>query len=444
MHEFKTKTEELIFLLARNSFLGFWVFPNTFWKKGSEFCDLIVVFNKTIILFEIYADEKEKTWARHKNNIDKKMGQVVSSSNKLLRQTNKIYSDSECKQEISIDFQKISEFKIHRIVISFRKNELSQFKIDTTSDNLKLNTINSFFSYKNKKDFVHVFDGLTFDYLSNELNTIEDFVQYLNWREFFLKKNSSIIVNNEKDMICYFLGRNIFNLEPLDSPIITKEGKINFLTSDFFHEINFYKTRYTEWQHIKKSSQIIDNIINNSHDKISADAYINAQEIEEPSTQKNIEHAFKKLASFNRVRRFQIVDLICKRNKGIRLTKASFLFIQLNDLTIIFSSLRSRNYTNEKKYYKELELQMFIHLNEYIKSKPYKQSILMIGLDRIHISEKSMNFGKEPIVMVINFDNQESFITLGASLSADPLNLNEIKFHDGDRIHSFFSSNNIA
>ena len=55
------------------------------------------------------------------------------------------------------------------------------------------------------KRFVHVFDDVTLDLVMGELDTISDFVQYLNAKEAFFNLPNRILCAGEEDLLGFYL-----------------------------------------------------------------------------------------------------------------------------------------------------------------------------------------------------------------------------------------------
>lgn len=222
-----TKEEQYLNALGSRSFLQFWSWPNLFRDQGDvtkhgdgkEICDLIVVFDKDIILF---SDKKIKfnldkdveiAWARWaRKAIGESAKQLDGARRWLQKYPDRIYTDKSCTNKIPIEIPIGEDVVFHHIVVSHGIEEvIGSFNVDSSfmfDNHLKGNdnwnkgkAIPFCIGEVEHEQFIHVFNEYTIGLVLEEFDTIKDFIHYLGQRESLFSLNGRVRINSESSII---------------------------------------------------------------------------------------------------------------------------------------------------------------------------------------------------------------------------------------------------
>ena len=215
-----TDAERYLKKLCDRSFLSMWSYTGIFNDKGNgqEVCDLLVVFDNHIIIFSDKDCEFPNTgnlkldWKRwYKKAIKKSADQVYGAERWILNYPSRLFLDQTCKIPFPIDLPSTDEVQIHRIVVahsvSARCSEIfggsGSLMINTSvlgnTEPFTIGKVNA------SKGYVHVFDDTTLDILLDTLDTISDFVAYLEKKELFLTEEPTKFSAGEEELLASYL-----------------------------------------------------------------------------------------------------------------------------------------------------------------------------------------------------------------------------------------------
>ncbi|WP_333627526.1 hypothetical protein [Sphingobacterium siyangense] len=183
MNEDKGKIgEDFVNELAYSSFLKFWCYPGPKFENGDkkEICDLLIVFHSIAIVISVKNYEFKGNHFRYFNNtIEKAVKQIYGACRVLFGSSDVHIKHPDKDIEI---FPKDQIKKIFRIVINL-------------GDGVKFYPFNS--STKSE-DYVTLFDKDSFETIISELDTIPDFIDYLEKREKLFKSKTTIILPGDE------------------------------------------------------------------------------------------------------------------------------------------------------------------------------------------------------------------------------------------------------
>ncbi len=332
-----TDAERYLKKLCDRSFLSMWSYTGIFNDRGTgqEVCDLLVVFDNHIIIFSDKDCEFPNTgnteldWKRwYKKAIKKSADQVYGAERWIINYPSRLFLDQTCKIPFPIDLPSSDRAKIHRIIVAHSASAKCA-EILGGSGSLMINTevvgdaqpftIGKFDS---SKGYIHVFDDTTLDILLDKLDTISDFVAYLEKKEIFLTRKTTIISAGEEEL----LSLHLKDLNKDDEHDFIFKEDINNLTVLFLNDegswINFSKSSERKAQvEANKISYFWDWLIENftKHFREGTSYYNNHEDI------KNQEMVLRLLAKENRTRRrflsnafWEFVDTINPVLKGSR------------------------------------------------------------------------------------------------------------------------------
>lgn len=231
----KTKSEIYLAALAKNSFLSLWSFPFAFTDEGrktpaqtgKELADLLVVFGDQVIIFSdkhceypSHADELI-SWGRwYRKAIEKSVKQLVGAERWIREHPRRLYLDAKCQRPFPPLFANIAAPAIHLVAVT-RGSSVACFKHfgNSSSATYILNSslsggdhLKNPFQIGRLNDagsWVHVFDETSLDFVMSELDTVSDFVRYLNERARFLSSKKVIVPEEEDLLALYYANTNL-------------------------------------------------------------------------------------------------------------------------------------------------------------------------------------------------------------------------------------------
>jgi len=190
-----TPSEKLVDKLCQHSFLSLWSYfkpRKPIGKGGNEHCDMMVVCDPYIIIFEIgecgvpSSGNIEVDWNRwKKRTIEKLVGQIYRAERWIKTAKHVIKKDGTA----GLPFPDLSRRQIYRIAVALGSEGKVPFQMDDFG-----------------KGFVHIFVELSLDRVMGELDTITDFVRYLRDKENLLTSGKKItITGGEEDLLALYL-----------------------------------------------------------------------------------------------------------------------------------------------------------------------------------------------------------------------------------------------
>jgi hypothetical protein len=270
-----TESERLVNKLCEKVFLSLWTIASPIGKEaGKELCDALVVFDNSIIIIsvkDIKYKETEKIeigWDRwNKTAIDKSIKQLKGAK-RFLDDNNEVKSQ-DGKVTIQLPEKNIRIYFLLTISLG------SQREVPVILP---------------ENEIVHFLDEYNLDTLFSELDTVADFIEYLQKKEDLLKKNKKI-TGSEEDILAFYLHQN---------RSFPENGDLLFFGDDLWKEVS-NKEEYKIKKELDKISIFWDSLI---------EEFINLRDpsiVKIPGyfdpTNENIEFALRTLAKENRFSR---------------------------------------------------------------------------------------------------------------------------------------------
>jgi hypothetical protein len=189
------KSEELVFRLCSKSFLSLWSYPNPKGKKGKELCDILIVCDPDVVIFSVKeanitdSGDANVDWARwDKRAIDEAFKQIYGAERWINTATHVITKEGKD----GLPFPDSTVRRIHRVAVALGGQGKTYLRYGDFG-----------------KGFVHVFDEISLDIILKELDTITDFVQYLNEKESLLRSGVKVkFMTGEEDMLTWYLCKD--------------------------------------------------------------------------------------------------------------------------------------------------------------------------------------------------------------------------------------------
>ncbi len=272
------QSEEFVEKLCYQTFLKFWSYANPLLRKGKELTDVLIVCDPYIIIFSVKdinikeTDDVEQDAERWlKRAIDASAKQIYGAERMLSMSDIVLLSDG--KTEIKLPPKK--ERIVFRVAVALGRKETFPLKFGDLG-----------------KGYVHVFDQDSFDKALIELDTILDFVKYLQQKEKLIKNNTIILSAAEEDFLAYYLdGEGQF---PENGLVVLDQG----LWSSFEKS-----EKQKRWQEEIKISALWDKFIN----QMSDDFFGNRLDF--PVSREELEEILRVMAKEDRISRKLLSEL---------------------------------------------------------------------------------------------------------------------------------------
>ena len=239
--DLKGKTaESFVHELSRNSFIMDWCFPNPILPNSKELCDLLVIFDKTAIIWQV-KDLKLGENGRYKESeVKKNLRQLSGAKRQLFNLKTPIELENSRRRIETFNPTEIKEIFLISVVLGERE---------------------TFFPFVEsiKEYTVHVFNKSFTQIVLTELDTISDFTTYLRLKEALINDNKSItIMGGEEELLASYLmdGRNFSRLNNATHILLEEGSWKSFISSPP------YKAKKEE----DKYSYGWDDIINRAHE----------------------------------------------------------------------------------------------------------------------------------------------------------------------------------
>ena len=225
-----TPTEKYLVRLCERAFLRLWSYPNLYRDQGGgkELCDVLIVFDRDIIVFSdkscAYPDTGDyvKDWARwFRRSIRDSARQVYGAERWIRHHPDRIFLDPACEHRFQVLLPRSDKMRIHRVVVARGAGERCNAFFGGDSGSLMVRSDLVGDSHINPpagpfgvfrigqlapdKGYVHVFDDENLDIVLSELDTVADFVDYLTRKEAFLCSGKVVLASGEEDLLAYYL-----------------------------------------------------------------------------------------------------------------------------------------------------------------------------------------------------------------------------------------------
>jgi hypothetical protein len=245
----QTRSERYLSQLARGSFLTLWSYSNVYTDEGrtsgrgdgKELCDLLVVFGRHVILFSDKDCEYKRNaepkvaWRRwYKRSIESSARQLAGAKSWIERFPHRLFLDRQCQHALPVTPPSDGELKIHLVAVA--RGAAAIAVEHWTSVAQELNSFAGLFDASDepssgslmlcsgvekeqhydqpfqigwplgRHQFVHVFDEASLDVVLGVLDTVPDFVRYLEQKEaFFSAPGREIVAPGEEDLLAMYL-----------------------------------------------------------------------------------------------------------------------------------------------------------------------------------------------------------------------------------------------
>lgn len=303
-----TPSEKFVFELSKKSFLPFWSFPNPIGKKGKELCDALVLCGNIVIIIsvkDIKVSNSSDVSIQYERWVKKAIHESsdqIHGAERYLQSSDKVLLKD---QETWIDLPPKQEMKIFRIAVAFGSPNTFPLPMGDFG-----------------KGFVHVFDEQSTLTIFDELDTITDFVNYLEAKEKFFT-GRSVEASTELDFLAFYI-QTAFDIDPRVDYISIDKGLWNsYVASD----------DYKRWRKEIGVSYIWDNMINRlySYHIIEKNNTVKRDELEEAIRLINLEPRIDRIELGMILENARNSGVKARMLKTLEGKKHTYVFMPLND-----------------------------------------------------------------------------------------------------------------
>lgn len=225
-----TKAERYLKRLCDRSFLSLWsysgVYRDQHWgnarnSEGKELCDTLVVFENHIIIFSDKncrfgsGGDLQTQWSRwFRKAVQKSADQVFGAERWIKEQPHRLFLDRSCRVRFPIPLPEPQKMVFHRVVVAHDASRACaehlggsgslMIRSDVTADAHLAEPFT--IGNVDPRGYVHVFDDTTIDIVLRTLDTITDFVRYLQKKEGLLSTRK-LSVAGEEELLALYLKR---------------------------------------------------------------------------------------------------------------------------------------------------------------------------------------------------------------------------------------------
>ena len=190
-----TSSEKMVSFLCNQGFFKLWTHPNPIGKNGKELCDCLIVFKNIIIIISV-KEYKYKETSDFEIGIKRWVKRCVANSKKQIFGAERWLKEND-------NFMRYDR----RIVTLPSKKERKYYRIAVAMGGDR-QFFNTEIGYSFKDD-VFIFDGITTDIAFNHLDTISDFINFLDSVKTDLRKKKVIFDGGGiEDLLAIYLQNN--------------------------------------------------------------------------------------------------------------------------------------------------------------------------------------------------------------------------------------------
>lgn len=215
-----TNTERLLADFCERTFLTLWSYPNPSKDDGHELCDLLAVFGKHIFVFfdresqlpELSDRDPQVLWERWKRNVIDRQVKTSHGAERYIRSGRPIFLDAKGTQPfpLMIDAQNAV---IHKIIVAHGALEACENaseqnvygSLSITYSESEGDSAQPFHIEIDKRNPVHIFDTHNLPIVLAELDTIQDFSDYLDIKLQAVEKFDWLAYCGEEDLLGHYL-----------------------------------------------------------------------------------------------------------------------------------------------------------------------------------------------------------------------------------------------
>ena len=233
-----SESERYLIRKCQSTFLSLWSYPNPFTteKKGKELCDVLAVFeNHIFILSDKFCSFRNEgdiriAWNRWYRHAVEAGAKQILGAERYIRANGQIFLDVKLTQPFPLPITINKDTCIHRIIVARGVREACIRYFDGGTGSLLVNTgivghqhlydidrvgtpigskkdpLFSIGIVSSRQSYIHVFDDYTLDCVMDELDTVSDFINYLEQKEQLILSGKDFIADGEEEILGRYVG----------------------------------------------------------------------------------------------------------------------------------------------------------------------------------------------------------------------------------------------
>ena len=393
-----TESERFLADLCEKTFLGFWSYANLFRDQGGgkELCDLVVICGNHVILFSDKSCEFPNTgeskldWARWYRRAVRDSAKQLFGAERWIRQfPGRIFMGQNCVEKLPIPLPEHGEMVFHHIVVGLGASSRCKSGFGSRNGSLYLTSLiegDAHFDHENHEvkpfligrihtgdKYVHLFDDFTLPLILSELDTISDFVAYLDFKESLFNLSNVGRVEGEENLLALYLSGFVDSDDW--TKLVDKSNGDNCLgVEKTAWELYSSSKEYKEQQKAFKNSYIVwDSIIQEfAHHSFAGTL------IEGPRPVDEHEYFFRYMAKENRLGRAFLSSSIVDRWSNHEEGRVDSRIIQSPtdpNLLYVFVFVPEEQYDSESEYREARQ--------QYLMAYTYRVAMRNLGHDLV-------------------------------------------------------------
>lgn len=201
------KSEELIKNLCDRAFFKLWTYPNLFKKSGKELCDCLIIFENNVFIFSIKESKyngktQDIAWKRWKREtIDGCIRQIDGAEKWIKKYPEKIFLDSKCQNKMPIKINP-NNVKIYRFIVAMGIEQNIGVLYSDENHGIE-NNIGIF--QTSRKNIYHLLDSANLEIILNELDTINDFLNFFIEKEKVISRLNNLGYYGESSLLALYM-----------------------------------------------------------------------------------------------------------------------------------------------------------------------------------------------------------------------------------------------
>lgn len=181
--------ENFVYELTKKSFLIDWCYPTPKLPNNKELCDLLIVYDDTAIIWQI-KDLKLENGQYKQSEVKENINQLSTSKRRLLEVNWSIELENPRRGKEIFNPEQIKKVYLISALLGSGEDSFS-------------------FAEEVNGKMVHTFTREFTEIVLSELDTIQDFVEYLRKKEELLSLNNQItLIGGEKELLAVYLMNN--------------------------------------------------------------------------------------------------------------------------------------------------------------------------------------------------------------------------------------------
>lgn len=334
--------------LCRRSFLRLWAYTNLFnderqhgSRRGSkEMCDALVVFGDDVLIFSdkhiTFQDHRELSvaWPRwYRSAIKESINQLWGAKRWISQHPDRVFFDASCTRKLPVTIPDATRARYHLIAVTRGTREAAKKHFSDDIGSLMTSTDVSADNFKSwpfavgradaSRGFIHIFDEAALDIVMDELDTVADFVGYLERRAVLLNNPSMrVFAPGEEQLVAAYLTTMDDRDEHCFARFDTADppGQLIFDTSHYagLQRNPAYLAKKRSDRASRVWDELIDRFVTHGDPSANPDGL--------PAQPQEVERALRYMAGESRFRRRILADLV---KQALRLARQGTLHARL-------------------------------------------------------------------------------------------------------------------